>query len=408
MDSAIKKVNINYKKPFNNAVTSENKGYNSNVELFSEKDYNVDPAWNMFGIKSMDDIVKCKNMDFFRSLNKDQIIKITNYLVDTEQALEILFDNNSDNLSKKELVELICMFTKDGELLINDNSSPFAAEIKSWIYKIDKIDFFKSMSSEDMNDVESLIINSNLSLTIFDEENLDKLSKAEAQELFGLFTNNGELLVDGKDSNFKAQIDNFKDLLKYYSDTNCKIKPSQRRQAVEFALTQKGVRYNGGNNTDYLPGGLAINDNPSGEYRDPNRGEPMLSCNGLVYWAYRIAGIIIPYSSVGQMSGIYEGKQDGDDFGNEYIERFGLEDGESHNIVTSHGKVSDMTPGDIICYDYEGKVNRPDIDYSNMGSGYTTHHIAIYIGNGQCMEGTPPKARVRDIHDGEYSYSVTW
>lgn len=77
--------------------------------------------------------------------------------------------------------------------------------------------------------------------------------------------------------------------------------------------------------------------------------------------------------------------------------------------VTSHGKVEDMQPGNIVAYDYAGRVNRPDIDYSSMGSPtYASHHVALYIGDGKVIEGTWPIVQIRDINDYEYFYSVRY
>lgn len=78
--------------------------------------------------------------------------------------------------------------------------------------------------------------------------------------------------------------------------------------------------------------------------------------------------------------------------------------------VTSHGKVDEMEPGDIIVYDYAGRVNRPDIDYGSMGSPtYASHHVAIYLCDGKMMESTTgPSVQIRDINDYEYFYSVRY
>lgn len=146
----------------------------------------------------------------------------------------------------------------------------------------------------------------------------------------------------------------------------------QRQKIVDFAYSQLGVSYNFGNNYDGS-GGSCDRDKP---------GE-QLSCNGLTRWAYYAAGVEIPCDSVGQMS--------------------------SGPYVTSLGKVSDMTAGDIICYDYAGRVNRPDIDYGAFrGTPYATHHVAIYIGNGEMIESSFSGVSKKVVSDYEYSYSITW
>lgn len=139
---------------------------------------------------------------------------------------------------------------------------------------------------------------------------------------------------------------------------------AQRKQIVDFAITQIGVPYN------YGPGG------GTGGSWDNDVPNQQLSCNGLTYWSYHAAGVEIPRGSREQQAGA--------------------------PVVTSTGSVADMAPGDIVCWDDTGR--RDDI------SGYliTYQHVAIYIGNGEIVEGTMPCAQRRHIVDGEYSYSITW
>ena len=132
----------------------------------------------------------------------------------------------------------------------------------------------------------------------------------------------------------------------------------QRRKIIEFAESQMGVPYNYARSWD--------NDVPNAQ----------LTCNGLTYHAYKAAGINIPQGSIDQMS--------------------------SAPVVTSTGKVSDMTPGDIIVYDNAGY--RSDISYTP----WSFRHVALYAGNGELIEGTPPAVQRRAIGDNGYSYSVTW
>ena len=139
----------------------------------------------------------------------------------------------------------------------------------------------------------------------------------------------------------------------------------QRQQIVDFAYSQLGVNYNF-----------------SLSWENDIKDQQM-TCNGLTRLAYESAGIDIPVGSVEQML--------------------------KGPVITSYGKVSDMTPGDIICYDYAGRVNRPDIDYSSMGeSGYASHHVALYVGNGELIESDYGGVQKRPVQDYEYSYSITW
>lgn len=139
----------------------------------------------------------------------------------------------------------------------------------------------------------------------------------------------------------------------------------QRQKIVSFAISQVGVKYNYGSG-GVCSGGSWNNDIP----------DKQLSCNGLTRWSYNAAGVSIPNGSIEQMS--------------------------EAPTVTSTGKVSDMTAGDIICYDDVGR--RSGIDYNKT----SFRHVAIYIGNGELVEGTCPKAKRRAVKDNEYSYSVTW
>ena len=143
------------------------------------------------------------------------------------------------------------------------------------------------------------------------------------------------------------------------------LSSDQRQKIIDFARSQIGVSYN------YGPGGTC--GGGAWENDIPNQ---QLSCNGLTRHAYAAAGVSIPLGSIDQMS--------------------------NAPIVTSTGSVSDMAPGDIIVYDNAGYRN--DIQYSTKGF----RHVAIYIGDGQLIEGTCPVVQQRAVRDGEYSYSVTW
>lgn len=141
---------------------------------------------------------------------------------------------------------------------------------------------------------------------------------------------------------------------------------AQRKKIVDFAISQIGVPYNYGSG----PGG-------SGGSWDNDVPNKQLACNGLTYWSYDAAGMSIPRGSREQMSGA--------------------------PVVTSTGTVADMSPGDIVCWDDAGR--RDDVPGLHLTS---FRHVAIYIGNGEIVEGTPPCAQRRSISDGSYSYSVTW
>lgn len=140
----------------------------------------------------------------------------------------------------------------------------------------------------------------------------------------------------------------------------------QRQKIVAFAKTQIGVRYN------YGPNGECANGSWDNDI--PNQ---QLACNGLTRWSYNAAGVSIPLGSREQMA--------------------------EAPIVTSTGKVSDMSPGDVICYDDAGR--RTDIPNIRL-AGF--RHVAIYIGDGKLIEGTCPVVQERTVDDYEYSYSVTW
>lgn len=138
----------------------------------------------------------------------------------------------------------------------------------------------------------------------------------------------------------------------------------QRKKIIEFAISQIGVAYN------YGPGG------GTGGFWENDVPNSQLSCNGLTYWSYHAAGVEIPRGSREQQEGA--------------------------PVVTSTGSVADMFPGDIVCWDDTGR--RTDID--NIRISY--QHVAIYIGDGEIVEGTMPCAQRRHIVDNEYSYSITW
>lgn len=140
----------------------------------------------------------------------------------------------------------------------------------------------------------------------------------------------------------------------------------QREKIVQFAESQIGVPYNYGDEPGGV-GGLWSNDIPNQQ----------LACNGLTYWSYNAAGVEIPRGSREQMAG--------------------------GPVVTSTGRVSDMSPGDIVCWDPSGL--RDDVDDIRI---FGMRHVAIYAGNGEIIEGTMPCAQRRQISDNEYSYSITW
>ena len=139
----------------------------------------------------------------------------------------------------------------------------------------------------------------------------------------------------------------------------------QRKKIVEFARTQIGVEYNWG------PGGQC-----SGGAWDNDIPGKQLACNGLTRWSYNAAGITIPKGSIDQIT--------------------------QAPYVTSTGKVSDMTAGDIIVFDDVGR--RSDIPNIRI---WSFRHVAIYAGDGVMIEATCPVARQTHIGDNEYSYSVT-
>ena len=151
-----------------------------------------------------------------------------------------------------------------------------------------------------------------------------------------------------------------------YNGGKGSLTAEQRRKIVEFSKTQIGVEYNWG------PGGKC-----GGGAWDNDIPGRQLACNGLTRWAYHAAGVTIPKGSENQMR---QGK-----------------------VVTSTGKVSDMTAGDIIVWDPEGR--RSDVPNLRI---WSFGHVAIYIGNGQLIEATCPKAQQRAIGDNQYSYSITW
>ena len=155
------------------------------------------------------------------------------------------------------------------------------------------------------------------------------------------------------------------------SHNNSAMTPLKRMEAVAFALSQEGVTYNG---DEKGKNGYWVDDIPNKQ----------LTCNGLTRWSYKEAGITIPQGSIQQMR--------------------------VAPIVTSDGKVSDITPGDIICYDYEGRVNRKDIDYNSHNSPtYALHHVGLYIGDGKMIESTPGHGvRIKEIEDYESTYTGSW
>ncbi|MBP5656636.1 Ig-like domain-containing protein, partial [Candidatus Saccharibacteria bacterium] len=164
-----------------------------------------------------------------------------------------------------------------------------------------------------------------------------------------------------------------------YTSKKGSLTAEQRKKIVEFSKTQLGVSYN------YGPGGQC-----GGGLWDNDIPNQQLACNGLTRWAYHAAGVTIPKGSENQMR--------------------------NAPVVTSTGKVSDMTPGDIIVWDPEGGGpphgnggqggRRNDVPKPIRNFGYG--HVAIYIGNNKFIEATCPIVKTTDIHDNEYSYSLTW
>lgn len=102
-----------------------------------------------------------------------------------------------------------------------------------------------------------------------------------------------------------------------------------------------------------------------------------MTANELVHNAYDAAGISIPTDMRKQMK--------------------------SAPTVTSTGSVSEMAPGDVVVWDEKGR--RSDVGEVRLAK---FKHVAIYIGNGEIVEGTSSGVQVRKISDNEYSYSVTW
>ena len=185
--------------------------------------------------------------------------------------------------------------------------------------------------------------------------------------------NVGEAIITAKSSNNVAATAKVKVTEKSsdgggggYTGGKGSLTAEQRKKIVEFSKTQIGVEYNWGPNHQC---GMGAWDNDI-----PNQ---QLACNGLTRWAYHAAGVTIPKGSENQMR--------------------------QAPVVTSTGKVSDMTAGDILVWDPEGR--RSDIPNIRV---WSFGHVAIYIGNGQLIEATCPVAQQRAIGDNEYSYSVTW
>ena len=153
-----------------------------------------------------------------------------------------------------------------------------------------------------------------------------------------------------------------------YSGGKGSLTAAQRQKIVEFSRSQIGVPYNYGAG-GACGGGAWSNDIPNKQ----------LACNGLTRWAYAAAGVTIPEGSREQMSGA--------------------------PVVTSTGKISDMTPGDIIVFDdCNPQCRRSDISFTR----WSYRHVAIYEGDGKLIEATCPKAQRRAIGNYEYSYSITW
>lgn len=186
------------------------------------------------------------------------------------------------------------------------------------------------------------------------------------EKLFGKNVKNSSY-TDGISGSDAA---NLKKVAAEFAPTSGKgsLTAEQRQKIVAFAEDQfkKRVKYNYGAG-GACGGGLASNDIP----------DQQLSCNGLVRWAYHYAGVEIPVSSYEQI--------------------------EQAPVVTSEGKVSDMAAGDVIVFDDVGR--RSDIKNFRQ---WSYRHVAIYIGDGELIEGTCPYVNKRSIGDNEYSYSVTW
>ena len=102
---------------------------------------------------------------------------------------------------------------------------------------------------------------------------------------------------------------------------------SQRQTAINAAIAQVGKPYSHANNTS------------SG-----------FDCNGLTNYAWACAGVSIPYASGHYGYGQFQWMKS------------------SGRWVTS---VSSLRPGDLVFYSYDG--------------GYTTYHVALYIGGGQIV-----------------------
>lgn len=153
-----------------------------------------------------------------------------------------------------------------------------------------------------------------------------------------------------------------------YAGGKGSLTAAQRQKIVEFSRSQIGVAYNYGAG-GACGGGAWSNDIPNKQ----------LACNGLTRWAYAAAGVTIPEGSREQMSGA--------------------------PVVTSTGKISDMTPGDIIVFDdCNPQCRRSDINFTR----WSYRHVAIYEGDGKLIEATCPVAQRRSIGNNEYSYSITW
>ena len=203
---------------------------------------------------------------------------------------------------------------------------------------------------------------------------LDTSGKATSQEIGGMsyaayFSFNWDKLSEEirSDKNCKKDED-----LDDFTGGKGTLTPEQRKKIVEFAKSQVGkADYNSGCPPNYCTGGSCDNDIPFQQ----------LSCNGLTFHAYKAAGIDIPCDSRGQISGA--------------------------PTVTSTGKVSDMTAGDIIVFDEAGRRS----DVPNLRT-WSYRHVAIYAGNGQMIESTISGGfhgvRTVPIEDNGYSYSITW
>lgn len=235
------------------------------------------------------------------------------------------------------------------------------------------IEKVSNLSKEEMSTFLEYINKNNLPINGLTANYLDNLSYSELQSLRN--TLNESLKGISESGGDTALIQQMKMLDEYCfygsKNPNSELKSMQRKAITDFAKSQLGVKYNKGDNPD-----------GSGGLWDNDKANEQLSCNGLVYHAYQTIGIEIPQGSVGQIS--------------------------EAPIVTSTGKVADMSPGDIIVYDNEGL--RSDINYTP----WSFRHVALYTGNGKMIESTYRDngningVREMPINDGEYSYSVSW